>query len=132
MSRFAEAISQATCTALAPILTDLIGLYQKYTSDGTENSIEKDFKSSSWRPFKCSLRVDLSRDQVGYVFGMAGRQVTEPPYLARLDNELILLLHQANAHNVTLVVELVFTVQERYNLSGVKLVRKSSSNLRSS
>lgn len=96
------------------------------STDSNNNNPNSQTTKLNWRPFKCALRVDLGRDQVGYLFGMNGQQVLDGQILSRLDNELILLLHQANTNSVSLVVELVFTVQERYNLSGAnsKMMQK--------
>lgn len=96
------------------------------TDSNNNNPNSQTTTKLNWRPFKCALRVDLGRDQVGYLFGMNGQQVLDGQILSRLDNELILLLHQANTNSVSLVVELVFTVQERYNLSGAnsKMMQK--------
>lgn len=96
------------------------------STDSNNNNPNSQTTKLNWRPFKCALRVDLGRDQVGYLFGMNGQQVLDGQILSRLDNELIMLLHQANANSVSLVVELVFTVQERYNLSGAnsKMMQK--------
>ena len=67
-------------------------------------------------PFRVGLRVELNKDQVGYVVGMGGEQISDQKVLTSLDNELIRILHQVNAANVNILVEFVFSVQER--LSG--------------
>lgn len=136
LNRFAEMVSQASCSALAPLLNDLSTLNVNYLfnrtlkgtsptsssklaqQDNNNNHLSKQQKQSqnqSSRPFKIAVRIDINRDKVGYLFGMNGQPISDAKFLSNLDNELIHLLHQATNYNVIISIELVFIVQERFN-----------------
>lgn len=116
LNRFAEMISQATCTALIPLLKDLVLLNQKHLILKKQNHLADEnqiAKPKSFDPFRVSLRVEMNKDQVGYQLGMNQSLITEQKYLESLDNELIQILHQANSPNLNIILELVFYVQDR-------------------
>jgi hypothetical protein len=66
-------------------------------------------------PFKIGLRVEVNKDQVGYLIGMNGNLITQEVFLSSMDNEIIQLLHQANNSNINISLEFVFYIQERFN-----------------
>jgi hypothetical protein len=144
LNRFADMVSQATCTALAPLLADLTILNESFVlsrchfemgrrtkmkaatdstaaaQDNNNNHVHERAAGAlaAGRPFRVALRVEINSDNVGYLFGMNGEPIGEAKFLASLDNELIQLLHQANSYNVNLAIEFIFTVQERFNCGG--------------
>ncbi len=105
LNKFAELCAQRACSALVSLLTDLTELHRNHLK---ENQLLNSIKIKL--PFKVALRVEVSRDQVGYIFGMDGKQITNEKFLCNLDNELIQLLHQANSLSLKLLTELTFHV----------------------
>lgn len=132
INKFADHISEACCTALAPILDDLVIIQKhhlikkrmldkekKYSRNVDETMQDLLLQSStkSINPFRVGLRVDLNKDQVGYLIGMNGTQIFDEKISSRLDNELIQILHQASStsSNLNVSLEFIFYVQERFN-----------------
>jgi MAD (mothers against decapentaplegic) interacting protein len=132
INKFADHISEACCTALAPILDDLVIIQKNYLIK--KKKLDKDKKYSkkiddtpdllsqpsiikSINPFRLGLRVDMNKDQVGYLIGMNGNQIFDEKISSRLDNELIQILHQASSasSNLNVSLEFIFYVQERFN-----------------
>ncbi len=159
LNRFADGVSQAACTALVPVLDDLVALnlvhlmnenQRKRERDGVKQNfnqacanIKEDSVASNsvtareiesktpmlatsssqtnltksnirlLNPFKVGLRVELNKNQVGYIFGMNGEQISDQKVLTSLDNELIQMLNQINSFNVDILIEFVFSIQER-------------------
>ncbi|XP_019631394.1 PREDICTED: uncharacterized protein LOC109475234 [Branchiostoma belcheri] len=89
LSRLAESIATATCVALVQHLDSLreAGMC------------------------KLGLRVNIDRDEVGYVAGSKG-QFLPPLYMTDLDNELIPVIHNAAASNqdTPIRLELIFHI----------------------
>jgi hypothetical protein len=131
INKFADHISEASCTALAPILDDLVIIQKNYLIKKRKLNREKIISrkldetcdlilqpsTKSINPFRIGLRVDLNKDQVGYVIGMNGNQIFDEKISSRLDNELIHILHQASStsSNLHVSLEFIFYVQERFN-----------------
>jgi len=105
LNKFAELCAQGTCTSLVSLLAELAELHRHHLK---ENQLMNTIKAHL--PFKVALRVEVSRDQVGYIFGMDGKQITDEKFLCNLDNELIQLLHQANSLSFKILLELGFHV----------------------
>eukprot|EP00058_Branchiostoma_floridae_P021399 XP_002606889.1 hypothetical protein BRAFLDRAFT_91658 [Branchiostoma floridae] len=89
LSRLAESIATATCVALVQHLDSL-----------REAGMNK-----------LGLRVNIDRDEVGYVAGSKG-QFLPPLYMTDLDNELIPVIHNAAASNqdTPIRLELIFHI----------------------
>jgi hypothetical protein len=130
LNRFADMCSTACCTALAPLLDDLAQLQQIFLQErkSARSEIKQSMAAATasalsnrpckiLSPFKVALRVQVNGEQVGYLLGMNGKQITEEKYLAGLDNEIIQLLHHANSYNINILLELVFCIQEKFNSS---------------
>jgi hypothetical protein len=155
LNRFADAVSQAACTALVPVLDDLVALNLVHLMNENQKKRERDGVKQNFNqvcanlkegqvdaaiseaasdepvaasssqakltksnikllnPFRVSLRVELSKDQVGYIFGMNGEQISDQKVLTSLDNELIQMLNQIKTLSVNILVEFVFSIQER-------------------
>jgi hypothetical protein len=120
LNKFAEKCSSGCCVALCPLLDDLVEIHQKNLLKNkieqllsTNENLGRLTKFSS--PFKIGLRININRDQVGYVLGMNGKILNEEKFLTSLDNELIQLLHQATSYNMNISLELIFYIQERFN-----------------
>ena len=136
MNRFADMCSTAFCTAVTPLLEQLVSLQKlhleskrklpesSYTAYASHEQ-EKDLSQYSRliNPFKIGLRIQIDKDQVGYLIGMNGKQINEDSFLASLDNELIQLLNHASSFNINIVLEFVFYVQERFNCSNKYVVQ---------
>ena len=136
LNRFADMCSTAFCTAVAPLLEQLVNLQKihlesiRKMSNNTNTAYaneeqEKELSPYSQliNPFKVALRIQIDKDQVGYLIGMNGKQINEDSFLANLDNELIQLLNHASSFNITIVLEFVFFVQERFNCSNKYVVQ---------
>ncbi len=119
LNKFAEKCSSGACCSLAPLLDDLVEMNQTHLlNNKTEQllSTAENFSISKFSsPFKIGLRININRDQVGYVVGMNGKVLNEEKILASLDNELIQLLHQAISYNMNISLEFIFYIQERFN-----------------
>ncbi|CAL1536688.1 unnamed protein product [Lymnaea stagnalis] len=85
LSRLTEDIAQACCTALVKHLDDL----------KKEGQV------------KLGLRVNLTRDSVGYEIGSRGQQLPAP-MINNLDTFLVPIVHQASEEGI--VMELVFNI----------------------
>jgi hypothetical protein len=164
LNRFADTVSQATCTALIPCLDDLVSLNLVYlmnerqkrrelhgvkqnfgqacanikdervenVAEATEvvESLHSAFFGPATspssqpngrpivkllNPFRVGLRVEINKNQVGYTVGMNGEQVSDQKVLTCLDNELVQTLNQVNSESVDILIEFVFSIQERSN-----------------
>ena len=142
---FTEACAQAFCIALVPLLDDLVSMQQSYLFRKTERldskqpvSYEKDDEKETdhvetheinadgvLSPFQVGLRVQVNKDQVGYLIGMNGNLIHQESFLTSLDNELVQLLHHANTFNISIFLEFIFYVQERFNCNNNLLFQKS-------
>jgi MAD, mothers against decapentaplegic interacting protein len=140
LNRFADMCSQSFCTAITPLLDQLVNLQKIYLlekqqddddDDESKNLVfidetkQNDLLNNNnnnrsidlLNPFRIALRIQIDRDQVGYLIGMNGAQLSEDTFLTSLDNELIQLLNHASSSNVSLILEFIFYVQERFNCS---------------
>ena len=120
MNKFSEKCSQAVQLALSPLLDELVEINQAYLIDVNKN-IEReklvltslDPISKFTSPFRIGLRVNINRDNVGYMLGMNGKFLNEEKFLVNLDNELIAIM--SNVNNMTISLELIFCISERFN-----------------
>ena len=117
LNKFAEKCSSGACCALAPLLDDLVEVHQAHLlKNKTEQLLSTSEHLSKYSsPFKIGLRININKDQVGYVLGMNERILSEEKFLTSLDNELIQLLHQAISYNMNISLEFIFYIQERFN-----------------
>ena len=120
MNKFSEKCSQAVQLALSPLLDELVEINQAYLIDVNKNinreklvltSLDPISKFTS--PFRIGLRVNINRDNVGYMLGMNGKFLNEEKFLVNLDNELIAIM--SNVNNMTISLELIFCISERFN-----------------
>lgn len=127
LNRFADLMTQAACTALIPVLEDLCILNMIYLFKNREkkninsqenvNSRKRWHSASLFDPFKLGLRIEITKESVGYVLGMNGETVNEPKVLTSLDAEIIPMLHQqANSSNLNIELEFWFSVQDRFKI----------------
>ena len=93
MNKFSEKCSQAVQLALSPLLDELVEINQAYLIDVNKNinreklvltSLDPISKFTS--PFRIGLRVNINRDNVGYMLGMNGKFLNEEKFLVNLDN----------------------------------------------
>ncbi|CAF0880438.1 unnamed protein product [Brachionus calyciflorus] len=107
LNKFTEMISTATCMALNPLIDDLIHIQNENLKEGNSETL------NFFKPFRIGLRIEINKDQVGYMLGMCKKQISESKILESLDNHLIQILHQINSNSVNLMLELVFYIQEK-------------------
>lgn len=129
VNRFVDSCSQAFCLALIMLLDDLVTetiilINLNNNKSTAESKRKKPCDEASF--FKLALRITVNRDTVEYQMGSNGIQITDEKYLSNLDNEMIPILHQANAYNVDICLEFVFYVLDRYNIEAIN--NNSSSN----
>ncbi len=120
LNLFADLCAQAFCTGIVPLLNDLVKMQL-----GLEDEEEAGVVRGLVDPFKVGLRVQLNKDQVGYLIGMNGSLITREAFLSCLDNELIHILHHANYPNINVLLEFSFCVQERFNCDNTFLFVKN-------
>jgi hypothetical protein len=113
LNNFAEKVSEACCAALAPMLDELVHIQKEFYCKKKNLSWNVDSSDKIMNPFRVGVRCEVSKDQVGFLFGMNGSQITDEKLLSRLDNELIQILNANNEMNI--VLEFVFYVQDRFN-----------------
>ena len=127
MNKFADHVSEACCTALAPILDELVviekmHLIKQKKKEEFSNDSMIQISTKIINPFRVGLRVDLNKDQVGYLIGMDGCQIFDEKILTKLDDELVQILHQACSSSASLNIslEFIFYVQDRFNCAASK------------
>ncbi len=131
LNAFADLCAQTFCMGIVPLLDDLIkmqlnNLLEKKKIVANGISVEEEINSNQCYidPFKIGLRVQLNKDQVGYLIGMNGNLITHEAFLSSLDNELIQILHHTNTSNINVLLEFSFCVQERFNCDNTFLFAK--------
>ena len=76
-------------------------------------------------PFRLALRIQMSKDQVGYTIGMHEQQLSDEKLLVQLDNELVHVLHTVDTSTLDILIELVFCIQERVSTTTSKTQSQS-------